>query len=1057
MRSHESALIGRDHDVAALETVVRKQRLVTLWGAGGSGKTRLAERVAERIEDAFADGVQLVACADLQSSDLFAVQVAIALGLPVPDQRAAPDVLVEWLRVRHCLLVLDNFEHVLEGCVDLVDRLLSTCPRLHILITSRELLSLTGEQAYPVHPLTFPPPDRFPNVPSVASVHTVPLTATAAEVEQVRTYSAVQLFIRCAQRVQPDFALTSQNAFQVATICRLLDGLPLAIELAAARVRMLALAQLTERLAQSTAILSATNRLAPARQQTLDATISWSYDLLTPLEQVVFRRLALLAGSFDLSLVESLAHDSGLVESVDTVLLLAHLIDKSLVSVVSLEGIARYRLLDTIRHFGRERLEQLGETEATYQRYGEWVLQLAQEAEAQLRGPHQGRWFERIEAEFEHIRSVLRWFLEQGRATSVVRVSSALVLFCEHRAHAHEVAQWLEAALAQQETLEPALHAKAFLALGALSIRWAPMDQLGKYLPQAQGYLYKAQERYTQLDDPTGMAGALYQLGYIDFWQADYTAATKCFEAGLAVVPDEALGLRADLWDRLAISRSRLGDHRRAIDLYHKSLTVRRQIEDMSGLALTLSWLGGALSCQGDHAQAEQYLRESLLHFAALGARGEYVCALVTLCDVALALGEPALVQDYLGEAFSSIWPEYDLWLGVELFERLARIALLQRRPLQAARLFGISAMFSQQPSSHVPDSFWEALQTLSPHLKLAVSRESATRAPYVAAWREGLNMRLEEAFAFALRCFEPGVDEPDSQEPQDQEASALETITAPTDGSAPAGAGILTVLEHGIVSLRFEALGGGHVYRGEDRTRVTWHYSKARELLFYLLDAPSRTKDQICLALWPDSETEQASTHMRVTLYHLRKTLGAVDCILHSNAGYAYNRLLPHWYDVERFQTLITQVETVRSAQQTSPGATEAVTAIIELLGEACALYRGEYLADLSPRDWIMERQAQLRRHYIDALRLLGQSYQRQGDIQHALACYQQLTAHDPYDEQAHAAILRCYVRSGQRSRALRYYRDFQDFLRDELGVTPDPHITAYVRALLAESSAAS
>ena len=1032
-----SSLVGRDRELAALESAVRQQRLVTLWGPGGSGKTRLAQRVAERLEDTFGDGVRLVACGDVPSSNLLVLHVASTLGLHVPDESSPIHALVEWLRARQFLLVLDNCEHLVTACASLVDAVLSTCPRVHVLITSRELLSLPAEQAYPVPPLALPPPERFSRL---ASLEAVPGPARAAEVEHAGAYSAIQLFVLRAQRVQPDFDLTQENVYQVVSICRLLDGLPLAIELAAARIRMLALGQLAERLAASSAVLGAANRLAPARQQTLEATISWSYDLLTPLEQQMFRRLSLLAGSFDLSLAEALGRDEA--EPVDALDLLGRLIDKSLVSVVSLEGTARYRLLDTVRQFGRERLQQSGETEAAYQQYGAWVHQLAEEAETQLRGPHQGSWLDRIEAEFEHIRVVMRWYLEQGNAAPVVRVSTVLVVFCEHRTHAREVSTWLETALAQKEPLALALQARAFLALGTLSIRQAPIDQLHRYLNQAQEYLNQAEERYTELDDQAGMASTLCQLGYVRFWEGDYPAAVRCFEAGLALADDEKLCLRADLWDRLAITRSRLGDRHQAVELYQKSLTIRREIGDISGLALTLAWLGGLFSCRGDQAQAEQYLRESLTNFAAVGARGEFVCALVTLCDVALARGEPALIRDYLGVAFASGWSDYDLWLAVDLFDRLARLALLRGRPLEAARLFGVSATYSRQRSSQLPRSCWDALQAVIPHGVVPAVPESSLRAPYDAAWREGQNMELEEAFTFALDDFEAGASGPDR--------TAMSTDLASVGGLAPTS-------WLSIPSLRFLAFGGGQVYRHEDTANVTWHYSKARELLFYLLDSPYRTKDQICLALWPDVESRPAGAHMRVTLYHLRRTLGDAAWILHTNDGYACNRALPYWYDVERFESLLTQADTLWNARPHVAGGAEEDEAIIAALAEACALYRGEYLADLSPHDWITDRQAQLRRNYTDALRRLGQSYQRQGDTEQALTCYQRLTAADPYDEQAHAAILRCYIRLGQRSRALRYYRDLQNFLRDELGVTPDPHITAFVKAVLAQSGAAS
>ncbi len=784
-----SVLIGRDHDLAALEPIVQQQRLVTLWGPGGSGKTRLALEVAQIAAGSFADGAHLVACGDLRDADLLVLHVARTLGLRVPDERMSLDALMEWLPARHLLLILDNCEHVLAACANLVLALLGTCPRLHVLLTSRELLSLPAEQAYPVQPLTLPPAERFPSGEAVP------------DVTELAPYSAIQLFVQRAKMAQPEFMLTPENASQIVKICRLLDGLPLTIELAAARVRMLALEQLADRLTRDCAILGAANRLAPARQRTLQDTIRWSYLLLTPREELLFCRLALVTGSFDLSLVEALGAgwaDSSPDTVEDTVEVLARLIDKSLISVVSLEGTARYRLLDTTRHFAREQVQHLGEMETTYQLYAGWVRQMSEQAEAELQGPQQGVWLDRLEGEFEHIRTVIRWFLRERTAAEVVRVSAALVTFFEHRGHVREAIQWLEAARAHAEALEPELDAQALSALGVLHARLAGAGQ-------TQGYL----------------------------------------------------------------------------------------------------------------ARAEHYLTQA------------------------------------------------------------------------------------------------------------------------------------DEAFAFAIQDPEPAISEPENR--------LLETITeavaAPTTTLRSAAEPVPVTT---VAPLRIEAFGGGNVSRDVGTASVAWHYSMARELLFYLVDARQRTKEQICLALWPDADTEQASTHMRVTFYQLRKTLRDAAWVPHTPAGYTFNRSLPYWYDVEQFQDLIAEARAVQETQGPLD-AREADTSIVGLLAKACALYRGTYLADFPPHEWILHRQTELQRNYIDALSWLGEVTERQGDTPQALDCYRRVTACDPYDEQAHAAILRCYVQLGQRSQALRYYRNLQHFLRDELGVTPDPHITAFIRTLMSQAEAAS
>jgi DNA-binding SARP family transcriptional activator len=278
-------------------------------------------------------------------------------------------------------------------------------------------------------------------------------------------------------------------------------------------------------------------------------------------------------------------------------------------------------------------------------------------------------------------------------------------------------------------------------------------------------------------------------------------------------------------------------------------------------------------------------------------------------------------------------------------------------------------------------------------------------------------------------------------------EKTADNVVAASTADTRPTMTALTT-----IVPIRIHTFGGGIVYRGDDQLGLTWRYSKARELFFFLVDAPMRTRGQIYLALWLDSAEEQANTHMRVALYHLRKTLGDAGWALRTTGGYEFNRSLPYVYDVERFESLITQAESVRKTQD-DPDAVMKDETIIGLLADACALYRGEYLADLPPQEWLVQRQTELRRRYTDAQWQLGKAYQRLGDVQQALACYLQVTICDPFHEEAHAAIIRCYVQLQQRSRAIHHYRDLRAYLRNELGVTPDPHITSFVKTLLTEA----
>jgi predicted ATPase/two-component SAPR family response regulator len=990
-------LIGREQDIEAIEHCLQHQRLVTLWGPGGSGKTRLAMQIAQSLPDHFADGVRLISCADLHDPELITLEVATSLGIHGQDERILLESIIERLCPLHLLLIIDNGEHLLDACTTLVDRVLAACPRIQVLITSRELLNLPYEQAVQVQPLALPPAGTLPPV------------------DELSRYGAIELFVQRAQMAQPDFALTGENASLIVTICRLVDGLPLAIELAAARVRMLALEQLAEQLAHGNAPLRGGQRLAPARHLTLQATIMWSYQLLTCEEQQLFRRLALGMGSFDLSLAEALCEGIG----GDAVDLLGRLIDKSLVTVVTREGgSARYRLLDTIRHFAREQVLEGDETESTFQRYRAWMQRLVEQAEAELQGPQQIGWVDRLEAEIEQIRSIMAWLVHEGYTPDLVQFSAALLPFYERRAHVREAKQWLEAALTQGRVGDPIVEAKALYTLGVLSIRLHKFEQ-------AQEYLTQAWERYTDLEDQMGVASALSRLGYIHYWKAEYDAAKTCFEKSMQIVPNTAHSIKAETFLRFAMTLHALGEPQQAHLFYRKCLALYRQTEDVGGIALTLANLGSLLTDEGEYAQAQTYLLESLHYSASLGDRNKYLLALVNLYDTAMALKDLTLTQEYLAAALSSTWEEYDTWLLGLLFERLAQIALLQHRAVQAAQLFGYTATLKHEQADQLPDA-------IRMQLHQVVEGENAALASYDAAWQVGQRMGSEEAFSFALQGNQSLIDE------QVDAGTTVETCTTSS------------IVSSTVAPLWIEALGGGSASRDSRQASITWHYAKARELLFYLLDFPQRTKGQICLALWPDAASEQASTYMRVALYHLRKTLGDASWVLFTNSSYAFNRSLPYWYDVEQFETQIAQVQALeQDAQDTDERATQ-------LLGKACALYRGNYLAGLPPQEWILLRQAELQRNYLEAEYRLAVAYQRVGDIQQALAHLQRVTAGDPYHERAHHGIIQCYAQLGQRSQAIHYYQELKRYLRDELGVAPDPHITTFITTLLEHASRA-
>src|SRR5919199_4556218 len=356
-----TSLIGREKEMSEVgRLLVEKTRLLTLTGPGGAGKTRLALAVAANMVGGFDDGVWLIELAPLSDQDLVPRAIASVLGVRETPGTALVDSLCVHLVARDILLILDNCEHLIEDCADLAGALLRSCPKLRILATSRQALGMPGEALFAVPPLSLPDPRRLPTV------------------EILPSYEAAGLFVERARAVRPGFALTESNAMPVAQVCHRLDGIPLAIELAAARVKVLSVEQISSRLEVSFALLAGGGRTAPAHHGTLRATMEWSHDLLSWEEQVLFRRLSVFAGGFTLEAAEGVCAGEGLEKS-EVLDLLTCLVDKSLVLVMEGEGEARYRLLETVRQYGWEKLEESDEAGQVRRRHAAWFLVLAEE------------------------------------------------------------------------------------------------------------------------------------------------------------------------------------------------------------------------------------------------------------------------------------------------------------------------------------------------------------------------------------------------------------------------------------------------------------------------------------------------------------------------------------------------------------------------------------------------------------------------------------------------------------------------------------------------------
>jgi predicted ATPase/class 3 adenylate cyclase len=612
-----TSFIGREEEQATVRRLLTESRLLTLTGAGGCGKTRLALEVAATLVEAYPDGVWLAELAALADPTLVQQAVATALGLREDPGRALLATLTDYLEAGHRLLVLDNCEHLVAACAELAAALLRDCPGLRILATSRERLAVAGETTFPV--------------PSLA----VPDLAHLPPAEQLRLYASVRLFVERARAQRPQFTLTAKNAPPVCQICAHLDGIPLAIELAAARVTALSPATIAARLDDRFRLLTGGPRTALPRQQTLRAALDWSHELLSEAEQVLFARLAVFVGGWTLEAAEAVCARGAV--AADMVLdLLSGLIDKSLVVLEDLEGEARYRLLETVRQYGLERLEALGEAAALRDRHLAWCAALAEAAEPALRGPEQASWLARLEAEHDNLRAALGCSTQAGRPETGLRLATALGRFWRLHSHLSEGLRWLDATLDAAAAAPPALRARALLRMGTLALAF-------EHTAQATPLLEESLSLFRQLGDQQSVAAALGELGHLALARCDYSLAAARYRESLVMrrAARDVAGMAISLHN-LAWLAFTMNDPTQARTLFEESLALAREVDDTYSVANALSSLADVVIAQSDYAYAGALFTQSLALYRELGDRLYAADSLVGLGDVAHQQGEYA-------------------------------------------------------------------------------------------------------------------------------------------------------------------------------------------------------------------------------------------------------------------------------------------------------------------------------------------------------------------------------------------------------------------------------